>query len=81
MTIDKKGNIKLDCSGRIIKMHGTGHIGIFETAQGFDLGQGYDSYLPIDSEDHPFEQHATSEEKRELAQYMVNMWKKFGGIE
>jgi hypothetical protein len=65
-------------SGRELRPN-RGIFGISETTQPGSLFNGYDSTEYVD-QDNPWHRPWTEEERRELAEYMISLWEKFGRI-
>jgi hypothetical protein len=61
---------KFETTGRTIYAH----CGIIGIAEDLDISQGYDGGITIDDD---YEQEMTKEEKKELSEFMVDLWKKF----
>lgn len=76
----KAGNLKFETTGRIIKRY-AGHIGICETSEGFDIAEGYDNHMEFAGKmlfSGVSYETLDPSERRELADYMIDMWRRFG---
>lgn len=90
MKIDKNHRFVLETTGRVLEANrsiiGLGveneYLESFGEAGPLCVFAGYDQGLSFD-DDHgsDFNEHATDEEKRELAVHMMRRWAKYGGIE
>ena len=69
---------KFECSGREILLHGTDGISITIDEQ---VRSGYDSIVEMwDDTKEEYVSDFTDGEKRELALFMIQKWRKFGGL-
>jgi len=76
--IETNDGYKFECSGREILTHGTEGISITKDEV---VRTGYDGYAEMwDDETETYHSDFTNDEKKELALFMIEKWKLFGGL-
>ena len=69
----------LECSGRTF--YANGYIGALQTHEGrVDIAEGYDGYIQPETGNFDIdydEYQLTTDEKIEIANYMIDLWERF----
>lgn len=75
----EKDQYKFESSGRAFSTYGCDGISLSKEGK---VRHGYDGYLELKDEQgkENYELELTDEEKKELAQFMVNEWSAWGGL-